>query len=466
MATELSKKQSELLNGMSHETLVNIIHNLIQDNKQAKSTLVNGCLLSAPDILKAIEQEYNRWAKSKRFYDYYEADAFYDDLTRSIAQPLEKVAGTLPEQVERLSVKIMLEFERFSENSDTSSGSWMDYYSVVLDAWMKSLVAQKNSDPVFLAKKIFDFVANEIYFGCEVFKTYRNLLDTDVLRAIRDMYYQKKRPREALDISVLIKDIDFLSGALEKGEFCRPEHYFDYARLLMEEVRPGEVIELLLYMDRQGDKQYADKTTWDELLVTALIEDGRSGEAMDKSIAAFSFRCDTRFYRLYTKACGKENDSIQTFLNIAKGKGLDPYICFASDMARFDLIDDCITATPKEELASFLTYLTNSFIRTLSSTLYKHGYALSATRLRRLLVEDAIHQAKSKYYSYAASDMKKAIDYSEGLEESSQLPGTVTYLRALYEQHKRKTSLWPLMAEKIQGLSVGKDGIRYERSQA
>jgi uncharacterized Zn finger protein len=96
--------------------------------------------------------------------------------------------------------------------------------------------------------------------------------------------------------------------------------------------------------------------------------------------------------------------------------------------------------------------------------LYKHGYALTATLLRRFLVEEAIHQAKSKYYSYAASDMKKAIDYSETLEESAQLPGTVAYLSALYEQHKRKTSLWPLLVEKIEGLSVGKDGIHYESS--
>lgn len=154
------------------------------------------------------------------------------------------------------------------------------------------------------------------------------------------------------------------------------------------------------------------------------------------------------------------------FINIAKEKGIDSYICFTADVGRFDLIDNCITDSSKEELARSLAYLTNSFIRTLSSTLYKHGYALAATLLRRLLVEDAINQAKSKYYSYAASDMKKAIDYSEDLEDGPQFPGTESYLRTLYERHKRKTSLWPLMAEKIQGLSVGKDGICYKRSQA
>ncbi|EOC0702011.1 hypothetical protein ACIU3Q_005183 [Salmonella enterica subsp. enterica serovar Kokomlemle] len=96
MATELNKKQNELLNSMTHETLITIIHDLVRDNKQARSTLINGYLLSAPDALKAIEKEYNRQAKSKRFYDYYEADALYDELTRNIAQPLEKIAGVSP----------------------------------------------------------------------------------------------------------------------------------------------------------------------------------------------------------------------------------------------------------------------------------------------------------------------------------------------------------------------------------
>lgn len=464
MASELSKKQCEILNAMSHETLIDIIHDLIQDNKQAKLTLLNGYLLSVPDKFKAIEKAYRQRAKSKRFYDYHQANSLYDDLTRNIAQPLEKIAGILPEQVECLSVQIMLEFERFSEMADTSSGNWMDYYSTVLGAWIQSLVAQKSSDPALIAQKIFDFVANELYFGTEIFKTYRTLLGADVLRPLRDIYYQKQHLREALDISILIRDMDFLSAACKRGELCRPEHYFDYARLLIDDVRPGEAIELLVYMEKQEDKRYADKTICNELLITALIEDGRINEAMDKSIAAFSFQCDTRFYHLYAKSSGKENDNVQTFLNIAKEKGLDAYICFAADIARFDLIDDCITGLHKKELAHSLAPLANSFVRTLSSTLYKHGYALTATLLRRFLVEEAIHQAKSKYYSYAASDMKKAIDYSETLEESAQLPGTVAYLSALYEQHKRKTSLWPLLVEKIEGLSVGKDGIHYESS--
>lgn len=456
----LSKKQTAQLSELSHDVLLNIIHDLIQDNQQARTMLVNRYLLSAPEILKSVEKKYALRAKSKRFYDYYDADAFFDELTRSMATPLVGVAHLIPEQVESLSVKMMLEFEKFTANVDTSSGSWMDYYTVLLDAWMKSLEAQKYSDPVFIAKKIFTVVEREFYFGIEIFKRYRTLLGMDILRVIRDMYYQKKRPREALDLSVIIQDLDFMTMAYKNDEFFDATHYFDYARLLMEDLRADEAL-AVLKSQQDDDGLMTNNITWNELYIQALIEEGKKEEAKAHCITAFAFQCSTRFYHLYIKAGEKDVDHSPIFLNIAKEMGLAQYICFASDIERYDLIDACIIATAKDNFADSLAYITHSSLRTLSSTLYKHGYALTATLLRRFLVEENIQQSKSKYYNYAASDMKKAIDYGEGLDESVQLPGTLTYLNALHEQHKRKTALWPLMADKIKGLSVEKDGIHY-----
>ena len=50
----LTQKQTAQLSEMSHDVLVNIIYDLIQDNKQARTTLVNGYLLSAAEVLKAV----------------------------------------------------------------------------------------------------------------------------------------------------------------------------------------------------------------------------------------------------------------------------------------------------------------------------------------------------------------------------------------------------------------------------
>jgi hypothetical protein len=199
-------------------------------------------------------------------------------------------------------------------------------------AWIRHFL-QKSSDPALIAQRSLILLPTNFILALKFSKPIARCL-ARMFYARCGIYYQKQHLREALDISILIRDMDFLSAACKRGELCRPEYYFDYARLLIDDVRPGEAIELLVYMEKQEDKRYADKTICNELLITALIEDGRINEAMDKSIAAFSFQCDTRFYHLYAKSSGKENDNVQTFLNIAKEKGLDAYICFAADIAR------------------------------------------------------------------------------------------------------------------------------------
>lgn len=461
MAGGLNKKQRDRLNALSHGELLTVIDDLIQDNKQAKTALINKYLLSDDDLLKAVQKEYAKQSKSSRFYDYYAADARFDELTRIIGEPLKKTSVTLPEQTESVCAKFIQGFERFTENIDTSSGSWMTYYSSLVEAWLSAVAAQKNSPPAEIAEKIVNFFAGEFYFGAGILKQYRTLLGNDVLRAVRDRYSQKKEFQEAIDLSLLIADVDFLERAVNNDEFCSSQHYFGYARLLINEVQPEKALALLELMEARSDVTSADDIVWLELFITALIEDGRCSEAMEKARDAFSHTCDTRFYRLYMKAGGNPDNDTPDFIRTAKAKGLRAYLHFAEDLTRFDLISDVLVATPVAELESHFAYSSSSSLRALSATLYQHGFALAAVILRRVLVESYIDKAQSKYYAYAASDMKKAIDYSEGLEESAQFMGTRNYLRALYTQHKRKSALWQAMASKVQGLSVDNNRCFY-----
>ena len=461
MAGGLNKKQRERLNALSHGELLTVIDDLIQDNKQAKTTLINKYLLSDDDLLKAVQKEYAKLSKSTRFYDYYTADARFHELTRIIAEPLKKTAATLPEQTEGLCAKIIHGFERLIENIDSSSGSWMTCYSSLIEAWISAVAAQKNSPPAVIADKMVNFFDGEFYFGAGMLKQYRTQLGNDVLRAMRDRYYQKQEFQEAVDLSLLIADVNFLERAVNNDEFCSSQHYFGYARLLIDEVQPEKALALLELMEARSDVTPVDDIIWLELFITALIEDGRRREAMDKARDAFSHTCDTRFYRLYMKAGGDPDNDTADFIRTAKAKGLRAYLHFAEDLTRFDLISDVLIATPVAELESHFAYCTSSSLRTLSGKLYQHGFALAAVILRRVLVESYIDKAQSKYYAYAASDMKKAIDYSEGLEESAQFAGTLNYLRALYAQHKRKSALWQAMAGKVQGLSADNNRCFY-----
>lgn len=143
-------------------------------------------------------------------------------------------------------------------------------------------------------------------------------------------------------------------------------------------------------------------------------------------------------------------------------RGEHYYLSFLTDTGQVSLINEYILALLAEKKEEMLEIFSGSFIRSTSSTLYKHGFALAATLLRRYLVERVLQTAQSRYYNHAASDLKKSIDYSAELEDDTGLMSTRAYLVSLYEKHKRKVSLWPLLEEKIKGLSVKKEGIRYE----
>lgn len=96
---------------------------------------------------------------------------------------------------------------------------------------------------------------------------------------------------------------------------------------------------------------------------------------------------------------------------------------FLSAIDNYGKLDSEIMNASKNEIKDMMVLLRGSFIRSLSSELYRHGYACSATLLRRVLVEDSISRSQSKYYTYAASDMKKVliiVKISYGLKKSLQ----------------------------------------------
>ncbi|EAQ6117389.1 SpnT protein, partial [Salmonella enterica] len=132
---KLNQKQLKLLREMSVEQLMNIICALVEDNRQAKHLLISNYLSTPDESLKRAEAEYNRKIKTKRFYDYYDAAAFFDELHRNIALPLEKTVSVIPERTEIFCHKLLFTFNKLNEIADTSSGSWMVYYNGIVDIW-------------------------------------------------------------------------------------------------------------------------------------------------------------------------------------------------------------------------------------------------------------------------------------------------------------------------------------------
>ncbi|MGJ0577827.1 DUF6880 family protein [Xenorhabdus bovienii] len=468
MKNELSKKQSELLASFNKEELLEIIHVLIRNNELAQTTLVSGYLLESEDILKLIEKEYKKRSKSKRFFDYYETDIFFGELHSYMATLFDTIIPLKPAESEVLLSNMLQDFERLSETKDTSSGGWQDYYYYLVESWIKALSLQKDIDKVTVANKLFKIFQGEYYFSVSLLAEYKSTFGLDILRQLRDVFYQHKNDDEALELSYSIKDIEFFKTYLDKEkEFLYPRYYLDYAELLIEDVRSDEAIVLLENLREKNNKLPVelndDKIM--ELLIKANIEDGKKEEARQLCIDAFKEYYNHRFYELYENTLDKDEkgSAIKLFLDIANQYEENRffYLLFLIEVERFDVINDYVLNLGKDNIIKITDSIIPSTARKVSSLLYKSGFPLSATLVRRALVEDVLGRGASKYYKYAVSDLKKSLDYGEKIQSTDDIASNQTYLTALYAKHKKKASFWSLAEEKIKGVSMDKDGAYY-----
>ncbi|HGE8242595.1 TPA: hypothetical protein ACGD2U_004470, partial [Aeromonas veronii] len=101
------------------------------------------------------------------------------------------------------------------------------------------------------------------------------------------------------------------------------------------------------------------------------------------------------------------------------------------------------------------------------SRLYQQGFIVVAMRLRCQLVVNVVNQGKSTYYLGAASDLKKSLDYQAALkveQEDGQgvLSSPQEYLNQLYQQHKRKSSFWEVVRQKLPAIIISASGVHYQ----
>lgn len=458
---KLNKKQLSLLKEMPAEQLMQIICEIADDNSQVKSFIINQYLLTPEELLKKVESEYKRKIKSKRFYDYYEAAGFFEGLYKSIILPLEKTVSARPDKTEVCCHNLLISFDKVSEIADTSDGSWMNYYNGVVEIWLKSLALQKNKGIDDIADKIFSVLSGEVYFNFNIFDKYKKELGYNVIRALREKLLDAGDVNSAVELSLYIRDVDFIRQCFDKIKFNQPEYVIKFAELLIDELCAGEAILVLNQIKDDKTVDHAGlRDKWAEVFALALIEEGEVQQAKTICLDGFKNRCDVVFYKIYNRV-EKVNDSLGLFSGIAKSKGFPFVVLFLSAIDNYGKLDSEIMNASKNEIKDMMVLLRGSFIRSLSSELYRHGYACPATLLRRVLVEDSISRSQSKYYTYAASDMKKSIDYSKNIVWTEKVPSTEEYFKSLFVEHKRKYAPWEMMLDKIDGLAIEKDSVSY-----
>ncbi|MCI4231928.1 DUF6880 family protein [Dickeya dianthicola] len=458
MTNKLTKKQLAALNDLSRDTLLEIVLTLSREHKPARDLLVNGWLSEPDDVLKRLEKAYNHEANGRHFYDYYAADGFFADLERDIVAPLGKLIPAHFLRVEALAARMILDFERLSQQVDTSSGSWMGYLSALFEVWIAALAQQKEASPALIAGKIYAVAQKDEWFVFERLADWRGELGTETLRALRDLLLKDGHDDDAFVLSLAVRDVEGAKALFERSHIGNVKAVLQLCALLVDERRASEAIVILQAL-KQGPREWMlPKKEWATLLVDALLEEGRKEDARQVAEATFRQAPEACFWQLYLKSGGDAERDFSRFLTAAITVGFEHSVQFLSDLEQYSLVNDLIMGKSEYSLA-LPDGIQGSFWRTLSSTLKKQGFYSGAILLRRCLAESAISTASSRHYSSAASDAKQAIDYARSAGESGWREETLGWLQALHREHFRKYALWKVMQEKIPALQVTKQGV-------
>jgi len=147
-------------------------------------------------------------------------------------------------------------------------------------------------------------------------------------------------------------------------------------------------------------------------------------------------------YLAYLKrATGIEQEVAQSkAIELAKEcASLDSTLAFLENIQVWDEVEAIIINHAKANTLNNGGY---SLYRKLSSSLAHQGKDLSAVLLRRALVDDVLYRAQSRYYHYAASDLKKAHDFSKTVTDWKGFATHQSFIQKLQAQHARKYAFW------------------------
>lgn len=190
------------------------------------------------------------------------------------------------------------------------------------------------------------------------------------------------------------------------------------------------------------------------VLIDAYYEDGNTEQALQLCKDLYRKYLDTTYCQKYLKYHPQQsNADLHDFYQIASQRGAAYHLKLAAEMQNWSAVDQFICeqltqirqAENKDDWFDQLPNIDSvSNIRKWSTTLAQQGFYTSAVVIRRKLLELNLSYAKSKYYKYAVSDLKKSIDYlqlvnDEGQELITTLP---VYIAHLNSQHGRKYSFW------------------------
>ncbi|MFN8789785.1 MAG: DUF6880 family protein [Neisseriaceae bacterium] len=323
------------------------------------------------------------------------------------------------------------------ENKDDSSGCAMEFLYTCVDLWGKAWQNVEDKDIKQLAKLVNDYYRNHQYIGSQIFESFKVALGKEGLVYLEE--YLASDVKSLLYIVEQQNDPDKYCKILEQSNLISDVKYvLKLSAMLVDKFRATEAIECLEKVPENSIKMN-DYIEHRKLLIKAYEDDGRVEDAQNTRWQLFIKTLYPDFYTKFMKHVKSEEDrdkykqqAIDYALN---AKDFNHTLVFMEAIQEYDELENLIINN-LEQLSEY----NYSYYRKLSKGLASHGKYLPATLLRRYLADNVLLQAKSKYYDYAISDLKQAIEFGDKIDNWKSFLDTKHYFSHLIEKHKKKYS--------------------------
>ena len=440
----VKKLELDLLSKLSGKTqpeLMFMLNDVATAFVEVGEYIQQNYLLDSKERMKQIKKTYAGYKRRKKFHDYYDAIEFFDSLTLNVLEPLQKMALDLPhESIELLQV-VIGDFEALCQAKDDSSGCAMEFleacFSAYGKAWLCVPCEQRNLEQ--LAQQVGDYYFNNGYLKIEIIECCKLALGTRGLVLLEKYFIQE--PETFLYVIGLQHNPAKLADAINQSNNYSVKHILRLATLYIYELDFTSAIDWILkYIPENiaNDSLYRERQN---LLIQAFLEDGQLQPAQDVRWKTFLRTLEAKYYCDFMKKTAdseKDHYRQEAMKVINKNTRIDLVVLFLDEIQEYKLLGDFMLQ--KHERLSRSVNV--SLLRKLSKTLAINAQALAATVIRRELVEDVLVAAKSKYYNYAVSDLKLAMDYGYQVIDWQDFPNNSEYLAALQTKHGKKYSFW------------------------
>ena len=387
------------------------------------------------------------------------------ELARELDQLRETIAGKLAavspaDAVAQMRALLDLSGSVF-ERSDDSSGNLGDVFRQAAADLGRLWATVPDRDPAALAAEVLATVDADGYgvtdhlleaagpaLGAEGQGELRRLLHARLAGLPRqndDKGGLNSRGRRETawrlaELADLEEDVDAYIEAMDQGGMAQ-SHAAEIAERLLAHGR-GEAA--LDWLDRNGPRHAGEVVRYADLRIAALEALGRQSEAQALRREVFERSLSVTHLREYLRRLPDFDDveaEQQAITHVLAHKDRHQALAF-------------LIAWPNLEAANRLVL---EAIDRLDGGDYVHlrpaaealvaKYPLAATLLHRRLAEGVLRRAASRYYKYAALDVRACESLSPMLPLGSEVEAHADFMTRLKREHSRKVGFWSLLRQ-------------------